>query len=810
MSTSSKSSSSKSSSSKSSSSSSSLQKSSSSTSSTSSRSDVCDCGAWHAVYTDGVNTWTMQLSIFNVRVEYTIGENCGKLDVRMIVSDNTITITIYSEDGEIISTGDGDFSGDPIELDGKVWGNVLVYGPGISAYSGQAFAVCWDRYSTSDDVSMTTSSADDIIIRVPLITQSHHNLLPFSWIGEAGYPLDLGDNSKINFTVESANAPYLNYEAVINRDNSYLSANTSSNGLTYVPQDPDSLYQHRSSFYVDVIAKDISGIKEVRTHVEPNAYEFEDIENSFVIPKFSWEFSNVAAGSNSAAVTTGGTFWVTTSDKIISQLRYSKTTTENVYNNKLDSDVNRVVFADDSSKMYVSTNDSLYIYLSSDYQNEMEKSLVLQIDNDDRGIIDLYDTNWVWTVQAYKGNVLKQDSSTLVTSKIYAGMDAPQKIVKSDYHNAYFVMASHILWKIDDVAETNKAVYEINEYEMKDLAILESGEICLLLHGETEDIIRVLDNDLYAFLLDERIQGENVRFCKACNEGKFYILTEINNEQYVYTSYSYVYDVRSNIFEKIDSEIEAPGTTTTTTLPAATNPIQILSPIANESIKLNSEYEIKWASSKSIADPIKIELYKGGVFNSSIIETTNTGIYSWTIPKDIKEDTDYSIKITWVSASSDPLNSDMSDEFELAISPTTTTTTTTKVYTENVIGIDYDPGNNYILVMLRSGLVSVFDMNDYSMGSLIESGVINPISMTIKNAETEYITKQTKVRIWVGSQENYSDLWDSGEIITGLTSMYYSGGNNLIPGRKYYVNIQTYTEDLGWSDVQTRSFVMPR
>ena len=808
MSTSSKSSSSKSSESKSSESSSSTSSLQKSSSSTSSQSGFCNCKIYRTIYTDGINTWTILFYLRGVKREYTIGETCEDISVVIESTLSGISIFIYSEDGELIAEGEGLEFGEPIDLDGKVIGYAVVTGPDAYFDTGRTIASCISWRSSESIAS--TSSADDIIIRVPLITQSHHNLLPFSWIGEAGYPLDLGDNSKINFTVESANAPYLNYEAVINRDNSYLSANTSSNGLTYVPQDPDSLYQHRSSFYVDVIAKDISGIKEVRTHVEPNAYEFEDIENSFVIPKFSWEFSNVAAGSNSAAVTTGGTFWVTTSDKIISQLRYSKTTTENVYNNKLDSDVNRVVFADDSSKMYVSTNDSLYIYLSSDYQNEMEKSLVLQIDNDDRGIIDLYDTNWVWTVQAYKGNVLKQDSSTLVTSKIYAGMDAPQKIVKSDYHNAYFVMASHILWKIDDVAETNKAVYEINEYEMKDLAILESGEICLLLHGETEDIIRVLDNDLYAFLLDERIQGENVRFCKACNEGKFYILTEINNEQYVYTSYSYVYDVRSNIFEKIDSEIEAPGTTTTTTLPAATNPIQILSPIANESIKLNSEYEIKWASSKSIADPIKIELYKGGVFNSSIIETTNTGIYSWTIPKDIKEDTDYSIKITWVSASSDPLNSDMSDEFELAISPTTTTTTTTKVYTENVIGIDYDPGNNYILVMLRSGLVSVFDMNDYSMGSLIESGVINPISMTIKNAETEYITKQTKVRIWVGSQENYSDLWDSGEIITGLTSMYYSGGNNLIPGRKYYVNIQTYTEDLGWSDVQTRSFVMPR
>lgn len=69
--------------------------------------------------------------------------------------------------------------------------------------------------------------------------------------------------------------------------------------------------------------------------------------------------------------------------------------------------------------------------------------------------------------------------------------------------------------------------------------------------------------------------------------------------------------------------------------------------------------------------------------------------------------------------------------------------------------------------------------------------------------------RQSKVRIFVGSQERSSDMWDSGEISTSLTSMYY-GGKCLMPGKKYYVNIQVYSDKDGWSEVQTKEFIMPK
>ena len=40
--------------------------------------------------------------------------------------------------------------------------------------------------------------------------------------------------------------------------------------------------------------------------------------------------------------------------------------------------------------------------------------------------------------------------------------------------------------------------------------------------------------------------------------------------------------------------------------------------------------------------------------------------------------------------------------------------------------------------------------------------------------------------------------------------MYYGGKNNLVPGRKYYANLQVYSDESGWSEVRTKEFFMPK
>jgi hypothetical protein len=129
-------------------------------------------------------------------------------------------------------------------------------------------------------------------ISMSFINQGHNDIIPFSWIAESGNSASTDESSVLGFTIEASNSSYLNYSAVINRDNSGINAVPYSNTPTvYVPQDEGAKYQHEKSFYVDIIAKDASGIKEVRAHVEPNKYGFKevkDIEKVFMIPKFSW------------------------------------------------------------------------------------------------------------------------------------------------------------------------------------------------------------------------------------------------------------------------------------------------------------------------------------------------------------------------------------------------------------------------------------------------------------------------------------------------------------------------------------------
>lgn len=143
--------------------------------------------------------------------------------------------------------------------------------------------------------SSSGSSSSSYVLAVELqnvaINQNNHDLLPFSWIAEQGVATDLGDNSKIGFTIEASNSSYMNYTAIIDRNNGAITSTPSGSSSVYVPQDNDTKYEHRKVFYVDVIAKDKSGIREVRTHVEPNKYEFEQANSAseiFNVPLFTW------------------------------------------------------------------------------------------------------------------------------------------------------------------------------------------------------------------------------------------------------------------------------------------------------------------------------------------------------------------------------------------------------------------------------------------------------------------------------------------------------------------------------------------
>lgn len=161
-----------------------------------------------------------------------------------------------------------------------------------SSTSSKSLSSSSSSSSSSTSSNSSSSSSDDYTARVislSIIKQNMGDIIPFSWIAENGAS---GDGSTVNFTIEASNSPYLDYQAIINRDNSALtSIPSNSDAIAYVPNSNSSKYQHKNSFYIDVIAKDDSGIKDIRTHVQPDAYEFQKVEEAgevFYIPKFSW------------------------------------------------------------------------------------------------------------------------------------------------------------------------------------------------------------------------------------------------------------------------------------------------------------------------------------------------------------------------------------------------------------------------------------------------------------------------------------------------------------------------------------------
>jgi len=681
------------------------------------------------------------------------------------------------------------------------------------------YAIGEDIAGSSSSESMTPSSSSEsqeLTIRelnITLINQDNNSLIPFTFIGEKGTSVDLGSNSLISFVVEPGDADSCDYMTVIERDNGVLTDSTVTDQEVYVPEDPRAYYEHQSQIYVDIIGQDEGGIRDVRTHVEPDKYEFEEVESSFLIPKFSWDNSDQANVSTTTTTTepdsATGSFWTGTEEGNIYKIEFGANSVSNVHSANLSSMVNGLLFTESTNKLYISTNEDLYVYSVDTYLESSELAELSTVTNGNGDIMNFYDNN-VWSTQAYWGKVRNLDADDLSENEVFSGFDSPFKVRWSVYHNYYLVAGDHILWKLDNGVKT--AVYEVNDYTIVDFDVSERGVVCLLLGSLNDDIIRVFDIDLYSFLLDERITDATLKYCKYCQQGRFYIFAEIVEESSTYSAYHYLFDADTKLLNRTLSSEALLVTTTTTTLPITTKAITIEVPNGGEDIEIGSPYNIAWSSSKALGDAVKIELYKGGSFHSLITASTpNTGIFEWTISSFINPDDDYRIKITWLSASSDPDNEDESDaDFSISQIVTTTTTTTIESITQSAIGIDYDSDRDHVVFVLRSGLFGTFELGTQTVYGLFDSGFSDLSAMAIGDDSIGLFDKQVKVRVFVGTEARKSDMWDSGEITTELTSIYYGGGKNLVPGKKYYVQIQVYSSKYGWSEVQIKEFIIPK
>ncbi len=80
--------------------------------------------------------------------------------------------------------------------------------------------------------------------------------------------------------------------------------------------------------------------------------------------------------------------------------------------------------------------------------------------------------------------------------------------------------------------------------------------------------------------------------------------------------------------------------------------ITILTPNGGEMLTAGTENSVIWTD--NIPGSVKIELYKGGAFYSTIKDTTpSNGFYLWTIDNGVQNSTDYKIKVTSLGSNND-------------------------------------------------------------------------------------------------------------------------------------------------------------
>lgn len=125
----------------------------------------------------------------------------------------------------------------------------------------------------------------------------------------------------------------------------------------------------------------------------------------------------------------------------------------------------------------------------------------------------------------------------------------------------------------------------------------------------------------------------------------------------------------------------------------------------------------------------------------------------------------------------------------------------------------FDENFDVVFALFTSGIVVTLEYDGASTCTATQVGVLADAVSFAKGSLVAGISpdevKQSKVRVIVGSKEGSSDRWDSGEVTTSSSRMFYGGGDNLEPGEAYWVSISVMDSSGSWSAPATTRFVAP-
>jgi hypothetical protein len=667
--------------------------------------------------------------------------------------------------------------------------------------------------SSSTNSSSSSSSLPDLItekLNQIIAGNNPDDLILFTYSPDDGFNDDNDDN-KISFSFRTVNNSFFNYSSLLNPG---TPASIESASNCYVPEDKDINIHHDPVFFVDLIVKD-SGAKNISVRSQEEKNRDESVKYSFLIPKFTWSDDLIvdAIASNvsySPLEDADGSLWTGTTDKNINKIEYNSNVASKSFSTGMDSIIRNILTNPDGDEFYITTDETLEKYTISHYMDEDTATQVFvtkEISKKNSSeVMSWYDTN-VWSVVPEFGSVKKIDVDTLENDQEILGFDAPFKVIRSDFHNATFIAGTSVLWKYDGSME---AVYSVEGYTIFDFDISKNGMLCISLNGKKDSYFRIVDRNLFRLIKNERIVNGKARFCKFCSNDFFYGLTEVDNggDQFIAQHHTYnTINGSYNITQSPVAIIEADDTDDPT---PATQPIVVEYPNGGENILLGSDVDVTWKSDKSVNDSVKIELYKAGVLEKNITSSTpNTGAYSWKVSSSFDEASDYKIKVSWLANETNTDNEDLSNG-NFSLVSEYPSSSENEIPFLGAVGVDYDKQNDQVVIVLESGLVGFLSFDGFTFNGWLDSGVTGCTSMVVKNEYIKVIDEVSKVRIFVGSSPYLSDKWDSGIMETSLNSVYYGGGDNLISGETYYVNIQVYSTSNGWSEVQPKKWIMPK
>ena len=455
--------------------------------------------------------------------------------------------------------------------------------------------------------------------------------------------------------------------------------------------------------------------------------------------------------------------------------------------------------------MYISGGAYLYKMTLGNYPENKEYYFAEDAKkfNPNQDIIVACGKDDILSVETYLGNAIIRNKFTLEQITIFENIDAPTYAVWSTYHNAYLVMGKSGLWK---TSNTISLVFSVDNFSLKYLAINDNGQLAMVLSSENnKDVIKILDNDFYKNIFSADFDYNTIHGIVWAGN-VFYAIQEFPLIEDKYTANTILINPNTKSSEviAIQTTIQAPISADPIT---TTKKIEVLFPKNGITFAIGKEYNIKWLSSESDASNVSIELMQGDNSVLMVIDKTqNNGIYKWKIPSHLELLNRYALKITWLSSSQDINNSGLSGTFAISDAELPQETVNSSDY---ISGISYDSFTNRVILSFYSGFVGAFDLTLRTFYGLFKSGLTAINGNVANNDQIKQFSTTSKIRVFVGSEQYLSDMWDSGIIETDLSSVMYGGGNNLIPGKKYFVHVQVYSEEYGWSGVQINDFVMP-